>query len=181
MAATEASAGRYVCDCCHLWYPIPARAYANVEGRMHQSSQVPARCTKCKQHQGDDPAMAVYRAEEHAFWYWELHERGVDRVRDSLRQVEEAEVRVGEARERAAGAYRSRDHAVRQLRKIANLHSPAQHGCSCGKKPDCDTAKIVDTPWVTNRIRDLEERDQEETGLGRRFEYDEYGAYDEPA
>lgn len=157
--------------------PDPAAVSRNIEDRMHQSNKVPDRCARCTPHRGyetGDPEICVGRADDHAQWYWELYKKAVDDARLSRRRVDEAEVRVDEARDRAVGAYRSRDHSVRLLRKIRDLHTAKPRGCECGKRPDCDTAKIVDGGWVHARIRDLERQEAKERQRARRFEWDDY-------
>jgi hypothetical protein len=66
---------------------------------------------------------------------------------------------VSDMHDRMIGAYRSRDHGTRLLREIGDLHAPVPNGCSCGKRKDCETARIIDRGWVQERFRDLERRE----------------------
>lgn len=159
--AGAASAGTYVCECCGLPYPIKKPISSDVESRLHQVNRVPTRCGRCSTHRDADVNLDTWvrRAEKHAQWYWDLYQKEVATVRRMKAEVQEAEVRVSGLREKTVLAYRSRDHSVRLLAKIADLHQPERRGgCSCGKRPDCATAKITDTGWVVDRIRDLERR-----------------------
>jgi hypothetical protein len=180
MADVTVPTGNFVCECCGLWYPIQRPVSRNIEDRMHRSNKIPTRCSRCASHRGyeSDVDILLLRADDHTRWYWEWYKNAVEAARAARRQVDEAGVRVDEARDRAVSAYRSRDHSVRLLRKIAELHNPTATGCSCGKRPDCDTAKIVDGGWVQARIRDLERQDAIERERNRRLEYDDYDDID---
>jgi hypothetical protein len=164
-------AGCFVCECCGLWYPVTRPISADVEARMHQPNRLPGRCGRCSPHRGDDAETLVRRAEDHVQWYWELYQSAVDAAREMRAEVEQAEVRAGDYRERMIAAFRSRDHGVRQMRRIGDLHAPVRGGCSCGKRPDCETAKIIDSPWVQARLRELERREAHE--LHERFDVED--------
>jgi hypothetical protein len=153
--------GNFVCECCGLWYPLPPPPAGDVETRMHQARtyRVPTRCRRCAPHRGDDADTVIGMANDHAQWYWEEYKRAVAATRQARADVERAEVRASDHRDRMFAAFRSRDHAVRQLRRVGDLHEAVRGGCSCGKKPDCRTAQIVDAPWVQDRLRELERRE----------------------
>jgi hypothetical protein len=171
--------GNFVCECCGLWYPIQRPLSADIEARMHQSNKNPTRCARCAPHRQTDDAALVLRAEDHARWYWEQYHKAVDAARDARREMEELQAKAGDARDRMIAAYKSRDHGTRLLRWIGLLHEPAQRGCSCGKRPDCDTAKIIDQGWVQERVRDLDRREERDRQRARQLA-EEYGLpYDE--
>lgn len=158
----EVPPGSFVCECCGLWYPITRPASADIEARLHQSNRAPTRCRRCSPHRGDDAETLILLAHDHATWYWEWYQRALDATRKMKAEVQEAEVRVGDYHDRMIAAYRSRDHGVRLLRRIGDLHRPVKNGCSCGKRPDCETSRIIDGPWVQARIRELERREKQE-------------------
>jgi hypothetical protein len=158
----EIEAGTFICECCALRYPIQRPISANVTDRMHRSNQIPTRCARCAPHHGDDPATLVDWANDHARFYWEDRERAVEAAKAMRREVEEMKTQLSDKHERMLAAYRSRDHGTRLLRDIGDLHAPVRGGCSCGKRPDCKTAQIIDRPWVQDRLRDLEHRERQE-------------------
>lgn len=171
--------GNYVCECCGLLYPIQRPISADIEARMHQSNMNPTRCVRCAPHRGDDTETILLLHEDHTRWYWEQYQKAVEAARAARREMEELQAKASNARDRMIGAYKSRDHGTRLLRRIGLLHEPAHRGCSCGKRPDCDTAKIIDQGWVQERIRDLERREERERQMVRQ-RADEYGLhYDE--
>lgn len=160
----EAAAGTYVCECCDLPYSIKRPISNDVEARLHRVNTIPTRCARCAPHRAAADDLDAWKRlhDDHTRWYWEQYQKGLVVLRKMQAQVEHAEVRVSDFREKTRSAYRSRDHAVRLLRKIADLHQPERRGCSCGKRPDCETAKIIDHGWVVERIRDLELREAAE-------------------
>ncbi len=153
--------GNFVCECCGLWYPVPQPVASDIETRMHrsQTNRVPTRCARCSHHQGDDAETVVRRAYEHELVYWEQYKRAADATRTMRAEVERAEVRASDYRDRMFAAFRSRDHGIRLLRRIGDLHEPLRGGCSCGKKPDCETSRVIDGPWVQDRLRELARRE----------------------
>jgi hypothetical protein len=135
------SPSNYVCECCGLWYPVPQPVANDVETRMHrrQANRVPTRCTRCSHHEGDDAETLVRRAHV----YWEHYKRAVEATRAMRAEVERAETRASDYRDRMFAAFRSRDRGIRLLRRIGDLHEPLRGGCSCGKKPDCETSRVM--------------------------------------
>lgn len=166
--------GNFVCECCGLWYPIQRPVSSDIEARMHQPNKIPARCVRCAPHRGDDTETIIILNRDHTQWYWEQYQKAVEAARAARREMEELKAKASDARDRMVGAYRSRDHGTRLLRRIGLLHERAQHGCTCGKRPDCETAKIIDQGWVRERIRDLERREERERQMVRQLA-DEHG------
>jgi hypothetical protein len=137
------------CTCCGLLYNPPVAVFF-VE---REESRV--MCRPCYEHRGADERMRNRRHEEHADLFWKRYRSAVQFARDAG-----DELKAG--REKMFAAFGSRDHAVRLLHKIGELHEPTPRGCSCGKRSDCETAKIIDHGWVQDRIRDLERREEQE-------------------
>lgn len=173
------SSGSYVCECCGLTYPILRPISSNIEARMHQPNTAPTRCARCAPHRQTDADALIQRAEDHAQWYWDHSQKAVNAARRMRHEVDEAEAKASDAKDRMVSAYRSRDHGTRLMKKIADLHAPAQRGCSCGKRPDCATAKIIDQGWVQERIRDLDRRDERERQRARQYGDDYMYDYDD--
>jgi hypothetical protein len=91
-------------------------------------------------------------------------QKAVAAARDMQRRVQEAEVRVGDMRDRMISAFRSRDVGVRALRRIAELHEERAHSFSCGRRGECDTGRVVSGPWPRRMIAKLIEQERRERG-----------------
>lgn len=132
-----------VCECCDL----PQRV-KTIDG-------TPTMCGPCIEHRGADQRTEVRRAQEH-----EAMLRG--RLKAARSAANEAYEARDNYKEKMHGAYRSREHAVRQLQQINDLHVQTPSGlCSCGKRQGCKTADIIYRPWCQDMIRRLDAADQQ--------------------
>lgn len=73
-----------------------------------------------------------------------------------------ARTAAADSKERMHAAYRSREHAVRLLRRLRELHEPQGRGCSCGAKHDCRSLDLVEDSWVREQVRRLDQREAED-------------------
>jgi hypothetical protein len=117
-------------------------------------------CGICRLHQGDKEFQRLKRAEEHEEMLRERFER-------SSAWAENVEAEVKETRQRIAIAYKSRDRAIRLLRKLNDLHAQGGDGfCSCGVKRGCRSAEVIYDRWAQMLIHRVDE--QEERAMRRR-------------
>ncbi len=130
------------CECCQLPQRL-AWAASDENGRAPVDQ-----CEVCRGHQGETLGARAQRAEEHLPMH---HER-------------EAAARAAaeDYKERMHAAFRSREHSVRLLRRLRDLHEPHGQGCSCGIKRDCKSLDLVEASWVREQVAQLNRREAED-------------------
>lgn len=131
----------FICNCCELLHPVRERSSPYNDGAVQTE------CGPCIEHRGADDQMRLRRAEEHEAEY--------------RRRYTGAREAANNAEEQRNGAFKSRNHAVRKLERLRDLHESAgtRRVCTCGVK-DCKTLESLEDPWLTDRINDLRARER---------------------
>jgi hypothetical protein len=138
------SPGKVVCTCCEL--DVPERLSSEV---LNAHSLVRGwRCRMCNDHQGDKLKKALdHETEVRMRW---------DETVDLWHSAED---RADDYREKMLAALRSRDSLIKQFEQLRRYHRTTGDGCLCGK-PKCETLRIVDGDYITERIAAMHKREK---------------------